>query len=319
MLLVIALCADVTIAQSNNYLRIGNSNTWINTTSGCFGAYPSEMLFDSIYSFHPTSENDFGNLIATIKEKDIDTLAIGLRMAAIAKLLLDKPYIEKSLEVTNDESMTICNLEGFDCVTFFETTWALATTIRTSYTHSFADYTKTLTNHRYRDGIRNGFQSRLHYTSDYFYDNAQRGNLKEMTKIIGGKDTKREKKHINFMTMHPSFYAQMQNDPFMFVKMDSVEERINRRGGFYYIPKEDVEDIEEGIQTGDLIGITTSVPGIDCSHTGIALRGKDGRVHFMHASSAMHKVIISPMPLAEYLAGNSKQTGIMVYRPLEQK
>ncbi len=310
-----AFYADVTIAQSSNYLRVGN--TWINTTSGCFG--PTAVKVDSTYIVHPTSEYDFNNLIATIKEKDIDTLAIGLRMSAVAKLLLDKPYIEKSLEVTNDESITVCNLLGFDCVTFFETTWALTTTIKTSYAHTFSDYTKALTNHRYRDGNRDGFQSRLHYTSDYFFDNAKRGNLQEMTKIIGGSDAKLEKKQINFMTTHPKYYPQLTGDPQMIGKMDSIEKMINARGGFYYIPKEDVEDIEKGIHTGDLIGITTSVPGIDCSHTGIAIREKDGRIHFMNASSVMHKVIISAVPLSEYLAGNSKQTGIMIYRPLEGK
>ena len=267
----------------------------------------------------PTSENSFGKLLGTIIDSGINELPIGERIAAIGKLLLDKPYIEKSLETTTDESATVCNLQGFDCVTLFENSWALATMLKNDYGHTYAGFLRELTNHRYRNGIRNGFDSRLHYTSDYFYDNALRGNLKEMTKIIGGKDAKREKKHINFMTMHPSSYAQLQNDPFMFVKMDSVEERINRRGGFYYIPKEDVEDIEKGIQTGDLIGITTSVPGIDCSHTGIAIKEKDGRIHFMNASSAMHKVIISQVPLAEYLSGNSKQTGIMIYRPIEPK
>ena len=254
-----------------------------------------------------------------VTKKRLDTLPVSECIAACGKLLLGSPYVDKSLEVGDDKTKTVVNMVGFDCVTFFETSWALATTIKKYPQPTFSYYESELTNHRYRNGIRNGFDSRLHYTSDYFYDNALRGNLKEMTKIIGGKDAKKEKKIINFMTMHPSFYAQLQNDPFMFVKMDSVEQKINRRGGFYYIPKEDVEDIEEGIQTGDLIGITTSVPGIDCSHTGIAIKEKDGRIHFMHASSAMHKVIISPMPLADYLKNNSKQTGIMVYRPIEVK
>ena len=144
-----------------------------------------------------------------------------------------------------------------------------------------------------------------------------RGNLKEMTKIIGKKDAKLEKKPINFMTMHPSFYAQLQSDPFMFVQMDTIEQRMARRGGFYYIPKEDVEDIAKGIQTGDLIGITTTVKGIDCSHTGIAIKEGKKKVYFMHASSALHKVVISEKTLDEYLADNSKQTGIMIFRPLE--
>lgn len=274
-------------------------------------------------NFHPGSEaeNDsaFVALFFIVREKKIDQLPIGERIAAIGKLLLDKPYIDKSLEITNDESMTVCNLLGFDCVTFFETSWALATTVRKYALPSFSDYANEVTNHRYRGGIRSGFDSRLHYTSDYFYDNTRRGNLKEMTKTIGGKDAKLEKKLINFMTVHPSLYAQLQYDPLMYVEMDSVEQRISRRGGFYYIPKEDVEDVEKGIQTGDLIGITTKVAGIDCSHTGIAIREKKGKVHFMHASSALHKVIISDKPLDEYLADNSKQTGIMIYRPLEPK
>ncbi|MDP4221320.1 MAG: DUF1460 domain-containing protein [Bacteroidota bacterium] len=286
--------------KSTRFQKIGPS------FRGCFGA-------------HPPEDTTFDALKAIILKNHFDTLPIGESIAAIGKLLLEKPYIEKSLEVTSDESQTVCNLLGFDCVTFFETSWALAITMKKYEVPTFADYIDEVTNHRYRNGIRKGFDSRLHYTSDYFYDNARRGNLKEMTKIIGRKDAKREKKEINFMTQHPSSYAQLQNDMLMFVKMDSVEKQIARRGGFYYIPKEDVEDNEEGIQTGDLIGITTSIAGIDCSHTGIAIREKDGRVHFMHASSAMHKVIISPMPLAEYLEGNHKQTGIMVYRPLEPK
>ncbi len=302
----------------------GTWNTAIVGRDTTLDTFVTEIIPDSVartygtnYVLKMSSEYIFGTLIARIVKEEINSFPIGERTSAIGKIFLERPYIEKSLETNLNETETVCNFTGFDCVTFFETSWALATTIKTSYAHSYSDYLKVLTNHRYRNGIRNGFDSRLHYTSDYFYDNTQRGNLKEMTKIIGGKDAKKEKKHINFMTMHPSLYAQMANDPFMFVKMDSVEERINRRGGFYYIPKEDVEDIESGIQTGDLIGITTSVPGIDCSHTGIAIKEKDGRIHFMHASSAIHKVIISQVPLAEYLAGNAKQTGIMIYRPVE--
>jgi len=285
--------------------------------ANCSLAQIKEKTLPYYDSLVASPEFEFVLLIDRMLKEFLGDKHIGERTIRAGKLLLDKPYIDKSLEMTSDESQTVCNFTGFDCVTFFETSWALAVTVKTSYNHTYKDYIDVVTNHRYRDGIRNGFQSRLHYTSDYFYDNAKRGNLQEMTKSIGGSDTKLEKKPINFMTTHPNLYKQLANDPAMVAKMDSIEKMINARGGFYYIPKEDVEDNEKGIHTGDLIGITTSIPGIDCSHTGIAIKEKDGRIHFMHASSAMHKVIISPMPLHDYLKGNAKQTGIMVYRPME--
>ena len=276
-----------------------------------------DYSFTEDYSYK--TESILRSLFQSIKDKQINKLPIGERIAEVGKLLLEKPYIEKSLEVGTDAFRVVCNLEGFDCVTFFENSWAIARMLHNSSDTTITGLSSMLMQIRYRNGFPTGFETRLHYTSDYFYDNAKRGNLKEMTKSIGNDDAKLEKKPINFMTTHPNLYKQLANDPAMVAKMDSIEKMINVRGGFYYIPKEDVEDNEKGIHTGDLIGITTSIPGIDCSHTGIAIKEKDGRIHFMHASSAMHKVIISPMPLANYLKGNSKQTGIMIYRPVEQK
>ncbi|MEP7234007.1 MAG: N-acetylmuramoyl-L-alanine amidase-like domain-containing protein [Ignavibacteriota bacterium] len=293
------------LAQVNDSSRLGDATMWITATDGCYGVTVHE-------------DANLDTLVKVMKEEHFEKLPIGERIVAVGKLLLERPYLDKSLEATTDESITVCNFLGFDCVTFFETSWALAETIRGQHPSMYV-YTNILTNHRYRGGDRNGYQSRLHYTSDYFYDNANRENLKEMTKLVGGKYAKLEEKPINFMSSHPNLYPQLQSDARMVVKIDSIKQMMRARGGFSYIPKANIETIEKGIHTGDLIGITTSIAGIDCSHTGIALKAKDGRVHFMHASSAMHKVIISPMPLADYLAGNSKQTGIMVFRPIEEK
>ena len=41
---------------------------------------------------------------------------------------------------------------------------------------------------------------------------------------------------------------------------------------------------------------------------------KNGRVHLFHASSTNKKVEISEKPLAEYLAGNKSQSGVIVCR-----
>lgn len=259
----------------------------------------------------------FENILLQGTQKNLLSQSIGLRVVGYGKLLLGNPYVDKTLEVNGSSESLVCNLHGFDCVTFFENAWTFARTVKINVNPTSSDFTKQLRTIRYRKGTLDGYASRLHYTSDYFYDNAERGNLKEMTSQIGSKYAVLETKPINFMSTHSSSYKQLENNEGMLKRIEFHERELESRGGFYYIKKENVAKVEKGIEDGDLIGITTSIPGIDCSHTGIAVRGDDGRVHLMHASSSMKKVIISDVPLADYLAGNAKQTGIIVYRPLE--
>ena len=84
----------------------------------------------------------------------------------------------------------------------------------------------------------------------------------------------------------------------------------------YHIPKDRVQKIASGIQNGDIIAITTDIAGMDISHTGIALWQNDV-LHLMHAPLAGHQVQITEKALADYLAANKKQLGIMVARPLQ--
>jgi hypothetical protein len=248
------------------------------------------------------------------ESQKLNLLPIGERVVGYGKLLLGKPYVDKTLEVNPDQERLVCNLDGLDCVTFFENAWNFA---RLSHHPLEGRFECGLSNLRYRDGKLDGYASRLHYTTDYFYNNAKRGNLKEMTTSIGGIYAVIEDKPIDFMSNHPASYKQIENNEAEWKRIEFYEREMANRGGFYYIKKENVAKIEKGMQDGDLIGITTSIKGIDCSHTGIAVRGDDGRIHLMHASLTKKKVIISDEPLADYLAGNSKQTGIIVYRPLE--
>ena len=94
------------IAQRPIGMKIGKEVKWVMTTNGCYRDNPPE---DSV----------FKSILDAIYKNHIEKLPIGERVAAIGKLMIDKPYIEKSLEITNDESITVCNLLGFDCVTFF--------------------------------------------------------------------------------------------------------------------------------------------------------------------------------------------------------
>jgi hypothetical protein len=81
----------------------------------------------------------------------------------------------------------------------------------------------------------------------------------------------------------------------------------------------EIEKNESKIQSGDIIGITTNITGLDISHTGIAIRMDDGRIHLMHAPNIGFKVQITDKPLSNYILGNKKQTGIIVLRPSEVK
>lgn len=263
------------------------------------------------------TDSSFRVVLETIKKQHLDALPIGERTAAIGKLFLGKPYVDKSLEVGTDVNDVVCNLQGFDCVTLFENSWALSRLAKQPLENHLADLGIELRQTRYMNGQPIGFQSRLHYTVDYFYQNTKNQLLKEMTGEIGGDYAELESKRIDFMSTHKTAYKQLREDSAMVDSIRKMEARINARGGFYFIRKENVSEIEAGIQTGDLIGITTSVTGIDCSHTGIAVREKDGRIHFLHASSAAHKVIVTDNPLADYLASNNRQTGIIIFRPLE--
>jgi len=274
-------------------------------------------LYDTPLKLGNPEDSIFKQILQRGEQKNLPSQNIGLRVAGYGKLLLGNPYVNKTLEVnTNCESL-VCNLTGFDCVTFFGNAWAFARTVKVHSVPTDKDFMTELRTLRYRDGKLDGYASRLHYTTDYFYNNTKRGNLKEMTYSIGGVYAMIEEKPIDFMSSHPASYKQIENNEAEWKRIEFYEREMANRGGFYYIKKENVAKIEKGIQDGDLIGITTSIPGIDCSHTGIALRGDDGRIHLMHASLTKKKVIISDEPLADYLAGNSKQTGIIVYRPLE--
>jgi hypothetical protein len=81
------------------------------------------------------------------------------------------------------------------------------------------------------------------------------------------------------------------------------------------LPQDQIEANENLIKNGDIIALTTAIPGLDITHTGIAIREKDGRIHLLHASSS-GMVEISELPLADYLKKIKKNTGIMVARPL---
>ncbi|WP_368149777.1 N-acetylmuramoyl-L-alanine amidase-like domain-containing protein, partial [Bacteroides faecis] len=67
------------------------------------------------------------------------------------------------------------------------------------------------------------------------------------------------------------------------------------------------------IMDGDVIAITTKLPGLDIAHVGIA-NFVNGKLHLLHASSTLGKVVLSEEPLSQMLNNNKSWTGIRVVR-----
>ena len=223
-----------------------------------------------------------------------------------AEFFLNAPYVAGTLD-KNDTERLVINLREFDCVTFVETVIALANTV-VSDDLSFDNFASQLKRIRYRNGVVDGYDSRLHYTSDWIYDNVKKKILSEASQRLGGIS---ETKTIDFMTSHRTAYRLLKTDDQMLERIRNIEGEINARGGFYYLPKEKLESAKVDIPHMAMIAFTTSIKGLDTTHTGFAYK-KDGKLTFIHASSAKNKVIIDEKTLSEYCKGQKSCTGIMV-------
>jgi hypothetical protein len=206
-----------------------------------------------------------------------------------------------------EDEVLVVNLKKFDCVTFVENMIALTQT-RRSIPPNFNVFKKNLTNIRYRNGVID-YASRFHYFSDWLFENEKRGVLRNITKDIGGKIYPKAVFYMSFKK--DTLYGNMA-DSVTFNAMKAVESAITKREKFY-IPKEQISEMESKIHDGDIIAITNRLEGMDIAHTGFAI-WKNGRVHMLHASSQYHKVVMTDVPLADYLKNNKGQTGIMIGR-----
>jgi Protein of unknown function (DUF1460). len=173
---------------------------------------------------------------------------------------------------------------------------------------SFDAFVDELRKIRYRNGNIDDYSSRLHYTCDWVFENQRRGIVENISRQLSGtKDVRK----IHFMTSHREAYRQLASDEQMLQKMSLREKIINDRGGFYYLPKDRILSQSDNIPNMAMIAFVTSIDGLDVSHVAFAYR-QNGKLTFIHASSAAKKVIIQPATLSEYCASQKLCKGVMV-------
>jgi hypothetical protein len=231
----------------------------------------------------------------------------GQTIVSVGKTFLGTPYVAKTLEIGDKESLVV-NLHGLDCTTFVENVLAFSLMLKNEQT-AFEDFTKALEKIRYKNGVLDGYASRLHYFSEWIRNNESKGLLKDVTAEIGGKEIRKD---INFMSTHRDLYPFL-SDTDNFQKIKASEDYLNNEI-ICVLAQEDIAKNEHLIHSGDIIALTTSIKGLDVTHTGIATREEDGRIHLLHAST-VGEVVVSEVPLTDYLKKVKSNTGIMVARP----
>ena len=229
-----------------------------------------------------------------------------------ARKFLDVPYVAHTLEVNDDEQLVI-NVDELDCTTLVETVTALTLcAYRKEFT--YAAYQNALRNMRYRDGVINGYPSRIHYFTDWIMSNQQAGIVSEIQQP-NPPFTAVQTVKVSYMSEHPQSYKALKAHPEYVSEIRQMEQRLTGQK-FRFIPKSEVKNTEamrSAVHDGDIIAITCNKPGLDIAHLGFALWRKDG-LHLLNASQLHKKVVEEPMTLYQYLQKHPSHTGIRIIR-----
>lgn len=251
-------------------------------------------------------------LLATVSS--VSAQETGNAMLKYGLNFLKTPYVAHTLEV-NEEEKLVVNFSEVDCTTFVEYVLALSLSPIKDGTIDNADYARVLQNIRYRDGKIDGYTSRLHYIADWVNNGVKHGFIEDAA-AANATDTVRLS--LNFMSTHPKAYKHLASSPANVRKMKEREKALSGQT-FHYVPQSKLPDKGlDWIKNGDIIAITTNVPGLDVAHLGLAYYEK-GVLRLLHASSAEKKVTITQGSLAQLLKSNKKFTGIRVLRMKEPR
>ena len=259
------------------------------------------------YRFSSSDQKVLNSFWKYAEEHRLGNLPVNERIPSIARFFLGTPYQSNTLNVTREE-LPVINLHELDCVTFVENVLALAF-LEQYNQQSTEAFVQNIIRLRYRNAEIVDYTSRLHYSSDWLYEMQQAHLLTDITQFAGGIPYS---KQICFMSEHSQKYPQLQKDSSLLKKIKTIETAINQRT-YYYIPKDKINEACNKIKNGDIILITTHIKGLDTSHLGFAWK-KEGKTYLLHASSKGKQVMISSLPLQEYMEGIVSQSGIMLAR-----
>jgi hypothetical protein len=273
------------------------------------------FIFSAFLNLQATDRDStkviFDGIIQNAKLEKADTMKIGNLMVWVALNFQGTQYVGGTLE-KSDKETCVADFTGLDCVTFTENVLALARSIKKNKTE-WKDFIKELTYIRYRNGKISDYSSRLHYSSEWIYDGIRKKLFLDKGSDLNALPVKF---NCHFMSKNPQYYPDvLKKNEKMQQRIAEKEEFINEQT-FYFVPKEKIAEIENKLENGDIVLITSNKPGLDYNHLGIVYTDSTNQKVLLHASSKLKKVIMSDV-ISQYILSGSANTGISIMKPIE--
>ncbi|HXG71582.1 MAG TPA: N-acetylmuramoyl-L-alanine amidase-like domain-containing protein [Gemmatimonadaceae bacterium] len=257
---------------------------------------------------------------ATLRNEGLaaKTVAAGKSATRAGELAIGTPYepftLEAYLKAGGNplaREPLVLSLTRFDCVTLLESSLAVARVADDPGTASWERFGREVERMRYRNGVRSGYSSRLHYFSEWIADGEKRGLVRNIARELGGIEDRRP---LRFMTEHRGSYLALKDDT-VFAEIGRMERGLDDEPRVM-IPTDRIAAVADRIATGDVLGFATAISGLDVTHSAFAYRGGDGVLKVLHAPLSGGTVEITRTTLPEYVGAIRRATGILVARPL---
>lgn len=252
----------------------------------------------------------FENVLDVVNTNGWQELPTGQLVQNVSRQFLGRPYKAGLLDVSEDEELVL-ELSTFDCVLLVENVLAISFAALEP-NPTFDVYANQVERLRYRNATRDGYCSRLHYFTDWIADNEQKGLVVNITEKIGGETLNVERR---FMSEHRDSYVRLAESDSLFQGILQMEEDLAGQV-LYFVPQDSIRSVYPQLRAGDIVATSTSVAGLDVSHTGFVYHHGDGNFGFLHASTSDGVTIADD--LHDYVNSIPIQTGIVVARPVSK-
>lgn len=289
----------------------------------------SSLLFFSVNFINPSTlfsqKRDvtlnglpvFSNYISNLAEDGAFDQVSGPELIRyFAKKQIGMAYGAGLLEQPKEERL-ICRNDSTDCVLFVENTLAMAFASKKMSNKTVENASDLILSEieklRYRNAKIEGYESRLHYFSDWIFEHALKEKDNARFTLLFQDEELPTLDKPSFMSSKRHLYPKLKNDDAMLAKIKEREAWLGENVSIKYIPEELLPNYTSKLHDGDIFAFVSSVEGLDVSHTAIISKESNKPLTFWHASTK-NGVERYGKTLQSYLNGMKSVTGIVVLR-----